>query len=157
MRSFVTLLAIEECIDWCHIQIKWNRKVGPVDLQTIYFSEHLILFVFVKIRKSHPEFSDWVSSIFGCSKHHHLWLSIFFCFRTNISFSGHFSKFQNRFSVYNLFYLNESLYEPFRQWLGWQFTGGPKWCFRWHWGAEVSGAWPLRNWFLKIFLQFVLS
>ena len=27
---------------------------------------------------------------------------------------------------FKLFYFNESLYEPLRRWLGWEFTGGPK-------------------------------
>ena len=32
-RSFMTLLAIRECIDQWHMKIKWNRKFEPVDLQ----------------------------------------------------------------------------------------------------------------------------
>ena len=49
-------------------------------------------------------------------------------------FSSHFGNskmmiidFQKVSDFFFLFLIiNESLYEPYRQWLGWQFTGGPK-------------------------------
>ena len=69
MRSFKTLLAIGECLDWWHLKIDWNRKAGLVDLQKSHFFENYEEFrFFCKIRNTCFEFLNLFLSICRCLK-----------------------------------------------------------------------------------------
>ena len=102
------------------------------------------------------ECSDAFSIIFWCSKNHHeeilkkkVNMSIFMIF--NICFK----RFVNilLYSLFSHLEFFESLYEPSRQWRGWQLTGGPELT---HWRPKVNGR-P-KNWLANCFVvRFVLD
>ena len=75
------------------------------------------------------------------------WPSLFFrIFFFNFDVFAIFLKY---YFIWNLkrSYSDESLYEPSRQWPGWQFTGGPKyWCEM----KKIKMRWVGLNDFLKI-------
>ena len=133
------------------MKIKWNRKAWPIDLQKVAF------LIFLKNRRLFCKNDVKYISIQNIH-YAHLWMLktwpslisrnvFFFCFSffqilTFLKFSS------NPYFIWNLerFNFDESLYKPSRQWLGWQFTGGPK---------SITSR-P-KNWILQIVLLFVSS
>ena len=136
----MTLLARGECIDRWYMKIEWNRKVGVVDFQESYFLKHSKIFdLFLKIQHSYSGFFNFICE--------HFWMlekSAPLIFE-HVFFSGNFDifTFLHTFEmtvIFNCFYFNNGVYEPFRQWLGGQFTGGPKFIFC---GTKMKISWKL--------------
>ena len=119
------------------MKLRWNRKGGPFDFRKMSFFEN-----FRKCSKhqwyvlnrsnidylSYFEHSEVVRSVFEVRNIDSRKLH----FLKNLEKSSHFEiRFRIDFPiVLYIFFLHESLYEPSRQWLGWQFTGGPKLTIR---------------------------
>ena len=106
------------------MKTEWNRKVGPYDFRKFHFSKFSKIWIFLFISENHVmdiQINSW-ASLNGRKI-----IIIYFRKYFLVSKFCHFQIFKNAwFEILNHFCFNESLYEPFRQWLGWQFTGGSK-------------------------------
>ena len=111
----------EECLTWppkkfgVYSSIRFTLDSLRVHYDTLRYSGmyRLMSYEDLKIHSVHHLMGNkWSSFIFGFS---------FFEF-------GFWIFSWNPYFIWNLrrFHFDESLYEPSRQWLGWQFTGGPK-------------------------------